>query len=208
LNFAERRVLWSFVIELVLHAGFVSQSRSAEDGCTSEVYFRTVMTHFASTSTRLIDPADVLLQFSQAIRSKEMSESNGVQPLALKMKRYIDDNYSARLTIRQIASGVNQSPSQARRLFTSAFGVPVHRYLTAVRVGHGLAALSHTNAKVESISLMVGYRSAKDFYRAFWRHTGLRPGDVRQLRPADLSAVMHVVAQSQRGTKEHELRTR
>ena len=70
----------------------------------------------------------------------------------------------------------------SRRHLTTCFerdvGQTVHGYLTAVRVRQA-SLLVLSGEKIEAVSLLVGYRSKKNFYRAFKAHTGMSPVEYR-----------------------------
>ena len=53
-------------------------------------------------------------------------------------------------------------------------GVPMRQWLTSVRLDHA-SALIREGVKVEAVSLLVGYRSKKNFYRQFKRRFGTTP---------------------------------
>jgi AraC-like DNA-binding protein len=59
-------------------------------------------------------------------------------------------------------------------MFRREVGVPMREWLTRVRLDHA-AALIREGVKVEAVSLLVGYRSKKNFYRQFKRRFGTTP---------------------------------
>jgi AraC-like DNA-binding protein len=69
--------------------------------------------------------------------------------------------------------------------FRARFGIGPGQYVHAARVALALMQLGKP-WKVEALGYEVGYRSKKDFYRAFKRWTGLTPNRVRSLEPEAL----------------------
>jgi transcriptional regulator GlxA family with amidase domain len=59
-------------------------------------------------------------------------------------------------------------------MFRREIGVPMRQWLTSVRLDHA-AALISGGVKVEAVSMLVGYRSKKNFYRQFKRRFGTTP---------------------------------
>jgi AraC-like DNA-binding protein len=72
--------------------------------------------------------------------------------------------------------------------FRNRFGLGVPAYLSMARVTRALSSLEPVT-KLEAISLEVGFRSKKDFYRAFRKWTGQTPATVRAL-PVDVRRVL------------------
>ena len=63
-------------------------------------------------------------------------------------------------------------------------GMSVHQWLTTVRLDRA-STLIRDGVKVEAVSLLVGYRSKKNFYRQFKRRFGTTPIGHRQLARAE-----------------------
>jgi len=59
-------------------------------------------------------------------------------------------------------------------LFHHQTGQTVHGFLTEVRMHHA-ASLIRSGEKIEAVSLLVGYRSKKNFYRHFKEQLGVTP---------------------------------
>jgi AraC-like DNA-binding protein len=95
-------------------------------------------------------------------------------PIADQTKRIIDERYAEPLTLDMLAEAVGRSKRHLGSVFLRAFGLSVHRYLTRVRLNRALA-LIREGEKIEAVSLLVGYRSKKNFYRNFNAHVGVTP---------------------------------
>jgi transcriptional regulator GlxA family with amidase domain len=63
-------------------------------------------------------------------------------------------------------------------MFRRVVGVSVHQWLTNVRLDRA-STLIRDGVKVEAVSLLVGYRSKKNFYRQFRRRFGTTPFEYR-----------------------------
>jgi AraC-like DNA-binding protein len=95
-------------------------------------------------------------------------------PVADETKRIIDERYAEPLTLDMLAEAVGRSKRHLGSVFMREFGLSVHRYLTRVRLNRALA-LIREGEKIEAVSLLVGYRSKKNFYRNFNVHIGVTP---------------------------------
>jgi AraC-like DNA-binding protein len=95
-------------------------------------------------------------------------------PFAEAAKRIIDERYAEPLTLDLLASDVGRSKRHLASLFLREFGVSVHGYVTHVRLNRALT-LIRAGEKIEAVSMLVGYRSKKNFYRNFNAHLGVTP---------------------------------
>jgi methylphosphotriester-DNA--protein-cysteine methyltransferase len=66
----------------------------------------------------------------------------------------------------------------------------VREYRERVRVLASLAHLDRENSKLEIVAQLVGYKSKKNFYRAFRQMTGMAPAGFRRLSADERSKIM------------------
>jgi AraC-like DNA-binding protein len=95
-------------------------------------------------------------------------------PIAVETKRIIDERYAEALTLDVLADAVGRSKRHLASVFLREFNVSVHAYLTQVRLNQALG-LIRAGEKIEAVSLTVGYRSKKNFYRNFHALIGVTP---------------------------------
>jgi AraC-like DNA-binding protein len=86
-------------------------------------------------------------------------------------------------------------------LFHHQTGQTVHAFLTQVRVHHA-AALIRAGEKIEAVSLLVGYRSKKNFYRHFKEQLGVTPTVYRDRSGRPDAAIVAHLATAARLTAE------
>jgi AraC-like DNA-binding protein len=96
-----------------------------------------------------------------------------------RMVDLIEKAYADRITLQTVSAALRGRPVDMGRLFHAHVGVSVHEYLTQVRLEHA-AHLILSSVKIEAVSLSVGYRSTKNFYRQFIRHFGVTPETYRR----------------------------
>jgi AraC-like DNA-binding protein len=95
-----------------------------------------------------------------------------------RTKAFIDTHYGQRVTLNGLAAMAGSSRRQLTTRFEREVGQTVHAYLTEVRIRHG-AALVLAGERIEDVSLLVGYRSKKNFYRAFRALIAMSPMEYR-----------------------------
>ena len=86
----------------------------------------------------------------------------------------IEQSYSDPITLHSLAAELHRQGAYLGALFRREIGVPMRHRLTSVRLEHA-AGLILEGVKVEAVSMLVGYRSKKNFYRQFKRRFGTTP---------------------------------
>lgn len=107
----------------------------------------------------------------------------GTQPSAAqehvrRMLDRIEQSYSEPITLRSLAAELHRQSAYLGGMFRRVVGMSVHQWLTTVRLDRA-SALIRDGVKVEAVSLLVGYRSKKNFYRQFKRRFGTTPFEHR-----------------------------
>jgi AraC-like DNA-binding protein/two-component sensor histidine kinase len=90
----------------------------------------------------------------------------------------IEESYSEPITLRSLAAELHRQSAYLGGMFRRTVGMSVHQCLTAVRLDRA-SVLIREGIKVEAVSLLVGYRSKKNFYRQFKRRFGTTPCEHR-----------------------------
>ncbi len=93
---------------------------------------------------------------------------------------YIEQNFSVKLHVDEIASNIFLSPDYFRKLFKKVTGQTVSGFQQALRVDKAKKLLTTTDKSVEEICFSVGYNDLKSFYQAFKKETGKTPNEYRK----------------------------
>lgn len=93
--------------------------------------------------------------------------------------RYLRDNLSRPLAVRDVAAQVHLSERHISRLFQRVMGVSILEYLTGVRIETASQLLLDKELSIKQVSRAVGYPDAHYFSTLFGRKTGLTPGEFR-----------------------------
>lgn len=129
------------------------------------------------------NPGERLLdEFStstEAIHHYEKN-SNPTQELLLKPAiDYIADNYTQKITLRQLANVCNISESYFSRLFSKCFGKNVTDYINDARIAKAKVLLSNPEVTVNYIARFCGYEDSSYFIKRFKKITGVTPHEYR-----------------------------
>ena len=92
-------------------------------------------------------------------------------------KTYLAARMSERITLDDVARAVNVSPFHFARIFQKQTGVPVHRYLTQLRLR---ASLERLDGDLTTVALDLGFSSHSHFTDAFRREFGKSPSEMRE----------------------------
>ncbi len=95
-------------------------------------------------------------------------------------KTYLARRLSQRITLDEVAQAVHASPFHLARVFQQRTGVPVHRYLTRLRLRASLERLSGGASDLTALALELGFSSHSHFTDAFRREFGRPPSEVRR----------------------------
>jgi AraC-like DNA-binding protein len=95
-------------------------------------------------------------------------------------KTYLAGRLGERLTLDDVARAVHTSPFQLARVFRQRTGMPVHRYLTRLRLRASLERLEGGANDLTALALELGFSSHSHFTDTFRREFGHTPSDVRR----------------------------
>lgn len=107
---------------------------------------------------------------------------------AMQAARRLREGYARFEPLRTLARECHTTPVRLAREFMRQFGMSIPHYRRMVRLVEALGRVRHE--KVEVVALQVGYRSPKNFYRAFRELTGMTPTDFRRLSTDRAEAVL------------------
>lgn len=109
----------------------------------------------------------------------DIFEQTRHQPLSSKVATWVGAHLGERLSRFSIARQFGVSANQLDLVFRETFGLTVTRYIKCARLKAGVALLQSSDLKIEAVSLLVGFRSKKNFYSAVHKTTGKTPGAIR-----------------------------
>lgn len=95
------------------------------------------------------------------------------------MIKFIVNNYSEPITLKEIADSANISVEECRRCFKDIIRDTPVRYLISYRVTASMELLRNTDLMVTDIAYRVGFNDTSYFVQAFKKKTGMTPRDYR-----------------------------
>lgn len=101
-------------------------------------------------------------------------------------KRYIRQNYQHQITLETLATLTYMNPIYLSVLFKKETGENFSSYLQNVRIENAKKFLKDMRYSVSQVAEMVGFSDSKYFSKLFYKTTGMRPKEFRQLCNSNL----------------------
>ena len=95
------------------------------------------------------------------------------------VRKYIDDHYSEKITMEDVAASVSMSPSYLSALFKEKMSMTVHDYLIRVRIEKSIELLGRRDLSIKQVMQQCGIESQSYYNRIFKKMIGLTPGKYR-----------------------------
>ena len=159
------------------HRDFVMRLEAAE---------REPLEHLWADETALQLIADVLASAFRHHREppkvNRESTAHDHAEKAEAAKTYLASRLGEAVTLNEVASAVNSSPFNFARIFQQQTGIPVHRYLTQLRLRAALERLAGGEDNLTDLALDLGFSSHSHFTDVFRRELGITPSEFRRNR--------------------------
>ncbi len=94
-------------------------------------------------------------------------------------KTFLARRLRDRVTLDEVARAVHASPFHLARLFQRQVGLPVHQYLTRLRLRAALERIAEGAEDLTAVALEFGFSSHSHFTQAFRREFGRTPSAAR-----------------------------
>jgi len=98
-----------------------------------------------------------------------------------KAERYIWENYTRKLSLKEIAAASGLSAPYFSTVFKDEMGENLSNYLNRLRVEKAAAMLITTNEPIGEIAVNCGFEDQSWFSKIFKNNTGFTPGKYREL---------------------------
>jgi AraC-like DNA-binding protein len=122
-----------------------------------------------------------LILIAEAVFTSRTSQ--GLPSQIRQMQRFIEQNISRPLTVRDLAVAIDRSPSQVNRLCRVHLKQSAGDWISEVKIRAASDQLRSTRRSIFDIAAAVGYADRFYFSRLFRRKLGLSPLKYRQQQP-------------------------
>ena len=111
----------------------------------------------------------------------ESSDSGSAPSWLSRVRDYLHDRYSERVTLDDLADVAGVHPTHVSRTFSQEFGQGMSSYLRELRLAAACHDLLATDHDLSRIALRHGFADQSHFGRILKRETGLTPAHYRSL---------------------------
>jgi len=98
------------------------------------------------------------------------------------VQEYVDEHYTTRITLAEMAAQVHMTEQSFSRFFSKAMRKPFFSYLNEYRVQMAARLLTESDMPVAQVGYESGFESLPFFYRQFSKYKGRSPLQFRKLR--------------------------
>lgn len=128
-----------------------------------------------------------LSQFWLLLYTWFQDSTKNLQPYSLKNQErlqniliYIQQHYSEKITLEDIADSVNICRSECCRFFKTQIGDTLFHYLLQYRIHQSLPLLAESSLSITEIAEQTGFTSPAYFSRTFHKFLGISPAAYRK----------------------------
>ena len=144
--------------------------------CASEIH--TVSPDMLLSYVRIMTICAQYLTLSNALPS--------VRPTVAELaKKYVSENLSEKLSIKNLCDAVGCSKSTLTSAFKKSYGTTLVEYITDLRISRAEVLLKEGNMSISEISLAVGFSDQSYFSKVFSAKHGVSPSEWRAAHTED-----------------------
>lgn len=107
------------------------------------------------------------------------SSGNSALQACLRIKEYLEKNFSSKISISQLAGDEGLVPAYMSRVFAGMLGASPSQYLARLRVEKAKMMLADSSLSIEQIASACGFSGTSGFYKIFTQETGMTPARFR-----------------------------
>ena len=124
-------------------------------------------------------------EFRQALsglleRAASRDDIDTFNPLIRRARRFIDERFSQKLSLSDVAAHLHVSANYLSRLFRRETGSTLTSYIQRTRLEQAMLLLADGEKSISEIAYLVGYQNYRDFYRNFVKYEKVTPRQVRR----------------------------
>ena len=119
----------------------------------------------------------ILRRYDWVDQQRAISAPSSVTRSLKRSIDHINENLENKLTLKEIADVACMTPNYFSSVFKKFNGISPWEYITIKRVEKAVEMLRTTDMTKLEIAEQCGFSGSSNFYKAFFRVTGKRPGD-------------------------------
>ncbi len=100
---------------------------------------------------------------------------NRDETLLEQIVRYVEKNYTAPITLKEMAKELGYAPGYLSRYFHNRIAMNFTHYVNQYRVSAAESLLRNTDMTITEVAVQSGFQSIRNFNRIYREHTGRTP---------------------------------
>ncbi len=122
-----------------------------------------------------------LLRHYSTLEARELRVTSDLNKTRLRQAiDYVHEYYTRDLSVAELASVANVSPSHFAQLFKQTMGMAPHEYLIACRIEHAKRLLMTRDISIHEVASQCGFADQSHLTRHFRHIIGVTPGALRK----------------------------
>jgi YesN/AraC family two-component response regulator len=166
-------------LELVVLLSRSAISGGADNSKIFEMNFNYInkITHFDNAEELIFWLWDIAINYVDSVLNLGDIKHKDI---IYKAVTYINNNYSEKITLEQVASNIFLSPTYFSKIFKQELGLSFSNYLNRVRIEKAKSLLLHESIPIVDISDIVGFVDQAYFSKVFKKLVGVTPSEYRE----------------------------
>ncbi len=132
------------------------------------------------TPQELYDIAAIISEYLLLLSSHTPERKEKIHWLVKVLKRYAEESFDTRLTLKELASLYHKNEKYLGRLFKKEMGLEFSDYCLSIKLENAEKLLIETDLCVLDIALECGFNNVSYFNRVFKRKNGITPLEFRR----------------------------
>ena len=151
-----------------------------------KLLYNQQLVHNQKPSNLLLNQLFCLI-LSDIFYYKSNIDENKTNKIFTESCKYIQENFSKQITIKELADNVSLSSSYFLKIFKKLANITPTEYLITIRLANAKRFLSETDLTISEIAEQCGYSDAAYFSYYFKKSFGLTPCEYRSNQNIDLN---------------------
>ena len=167
-------VYYSMLYPLQVYIESIGLSKNIAFGETEPVF---VFSH-GNTMQEMLDFLQTL--YITTMNTIEESQQNRERLDLDNVKQYVQQNYTKGITLERTADAFHVSKEYLSKAFKNYQKEGFTEYVSSLRMQRAYELITQFNVPIKEVCEMVGYIDLAHFYKAFKKHFGKAPGEIRE----------------------------
>lgn len=185
----DSQILYHFCSDIKYICNYITADMLADVGIHKEILkcFEEMFqeNNKEETWNNVLIQADILRLYGLLVRYFEWEPDEKPKNITKLQQfqetlRYIEENYTDNITLKDVAKTINYNPTYVSTLFVAYTGLNFKTYLDSFRVNQAVKLMKRNDLTIADISAQCGFANIRTFNNVFRKITGMTPSQLRK----------------------------